>query len=103
MAIYNNLVPLHVDKETGRIVASHRSGIPLAGSSEGYVFEQLVASDTWLIEHNLNSGFFIHQVFDIDMNLIIPDNFRLVDLNTVELKFGAPQDGYAHIVFFTVA
>jgi hypothetical protein len=97
----SNLVPLHVDKETGKIVASDKAlgNIPIGGAY-GYYYLQTVASDTWTIVHNGGTMHTICQIYDTNNELVLSDTVRIVDINTIEVLFGAPQDGFAYIIMF---
>lgn len=97
----SNLVPLHIDKETGRIVASDKAlgNIPI-GAAYGYYHQQVIAADTWTIVHNGSTMHTICQIYDTNNELILSDKVRIVDINTIEVIFGTPQDGLAHIIMF---
>lgn len=102
-----NLVPLHVDKDTGELVATRNPGTGGGGGGggggvgEGFLFIQGLASPVWTIIHNAGTDLLLTQVYTVGGDLIIPDEITIVDINTVELTFGSPQAGRAHIVFFT--
>jgi len=102
-----NLVPLHIDKETGEIVATRNPGVgggtstaPGLQGAEGWLHIQSVASDTWTIPHNQGSDLVLVQVYTTAGELIIPDDVTIVDINTIEILFAAPDTGRAHIIFF---
>lgn len=100
---FTNLVPLQIDKETGKVVASHH-GVPFSlGGAIGYIHEQTTTELIWTITHNVGSIMLLPQVFDIDYNIIVPDNIKVIDINTVEVTFASPQDGFVHIIFFDLA
>ena len=94
----SNLVPLHVDKNTGKIVARRFSGT--TAYARGYFAEFLVAQDTWVIEHNEDTTRLIYQIYDEDYNMIIPNNVEIVDENTLVITWNSPQRGFVHIAFF---
>ena len=97
----SNLVPLHLDKETGRFVASNKaSGIVPIGGAFGYVHHQIVASSIWSIPHNGNTNHVICQIYDNSYNLLLSDELHIVDINNIQVTFGVPQDGFAHIIMF---
>lgn len=58
---------------------------------------------TWTISHNLNSFNCISQVYmlngDGSLQFVLPDSIKLVDANTVELKFSTPIAGKAILSF----
>lgn len=102
-----NLVPLHIDKETGAIVAT---GVPGAGGgggggelSPGFLYVRTVASTTWNILHNSASEQLICQVYDITGEFILPNSITIIDGNNVQITFAAPQAGKAHLLFFELA
>ena len=103
-----NLVPLHIDKDTGKLVAKPITttggggGGPPTGAS-GYIHEQPSASTTWTITHNQESTNLICQVYTLSGEMILPNSLTIVNINTVQITFAVPQDGSAHIVFFTTA
>ena len=101
----SNLVPLHVDKVTGKIVGKFTGGsIPSGGSFlYGYDHIQSIISDIWTINHNFSNSDILCQVYDTDNQLIFPDNIRVIDGNNIEIEFTSPQLGHAHIVFLRPA
>jgi len=56
-------------------------------------FYQNVPSDTWNIEHNMDSDIII-QVFDIDFEEIIPSDIDYVSSNLVSINFDIPVSGF---------
>lgn len=97
-----NLVPLHIDKDTGNIVASKRPAAVPPGLSAGYIFETLVPITTWTVSHNKASNQLICQIFDSSGEMIFPDTMTIIDINTIQVTFGAPQAGKAHVMFFNI-
>ena len=95
-----NLVPLYIDKDTGEIKAQG-GAISSAGGGQGYLYQQIVADNVWLIEHNAGTENLLTQIYNVDGIQVFPDSLTIVDINTVQIIFGAPQDGSAHLVFFT--
>lgn len=94
-----NLVPLHVDKDTGRIIARGGAG-GFGRLAEGFLYEQLIASDNWVIPHNKANDRVLIQVYD-DLGLFtLPDEIIIVDINNVQIVFNEPMTGTAHIFFF---
>lgn len=94
-----NLVPINLDKDTGRLVA--RGGGLGGPPASGFLFEQLVASDSWTVPHNKLNDRVIVQVYDDVGEFTIPDKIEIVDINTVEITFAEPMTGTAHLLFFT--
>ena len=93
-----NLVPLHIDKETGRIVA--RGGHGGGRFAIGFLFEQLIPSAVWTIPHNQSNDRVLVQVYETTGEFILPDEITIVDINTVQITFGTAMEGTAHLVFF---
>lgn len=96
-----NLIPLNLDKDTGKIVA--RGGVfggGVGSSSQGFLFEQIVPSDTWNIPHNTLNDRVLVQVYDEAGEFTIPNKIDIIDINNIQITFGAPQGGTAHIMFF---
>ena len=92
----SNLVPLHLDKNTGEWVAKDGS----TRSTASFLFTQSLAILSWTIEHNNSTDNFILQVYDTSGNLIIPNEVVVVDINTVRVDFLVAQAGKATIVLF---
>lgn len=65
-----------------------------------YIHEQdSIASETWNIKHNMNTGFIMRPVvFDLSGNEIEYNNFKIVDNNNVLLEFTYPVTGRAHFI-----
>jgi len=99
-----NLVPLQIDKDTGEIVAK---GIVVTGGSGsgsggglGYLYERVVATSTWSINHGLDSTQVLVQVYDETGEFTLPDTVNIIDSNNVEITFAAAMSGTAHLIFF---
>lgn len=78
----------------GNIVCSH-DGNTVTVKDTTFVFEQGVASDTWVIEHNLDKHPSI-TVVDSAEN-VVTGSYTYIDENTVELHFNAPFKGTAYL------
>ena len=96
-----NLVPLNLDKDTGRIIA--RGGFFGTNAAEGFLYEQIIPSAAWNIPHNGVNDQVLVQVYDEVGEFTIPQKIEIVDINNITITFGAPQGGTAHILFFTSA
>lgn len=96
-----NLIPLNLDKNTGKIVAH---GVPVVpptfDPAYGFIHLQAVASDTWTIIHDGGSDNIITQIFATSGEQIFPDEVVPLDVNTLQVSFGAPQDGKALLMLF---
>ena len=102
-----NLVPLHLDKDTGELVATRNPGTGTGGGggggtggAEGYLHIQNIATSAWSIVHNQATDLLLVQVYTTAGDMIIPDEVTLVDINTVEITFSTAITGRAHIIFF---
>ena len=98
-----NLVPLNIDKDTGRIVARFRPfgpgfGPPFGGT--GFLYEQFVPSDDWVVAHNQENDRVLVQIYDDTGEFTLPQGIFIIDINTIRITFGAPMEGTAHIFFF---
>lgn len=103
---YQNLIPLLLDKATGKYVAS-KAGFTgggneggSGGKTVGYRHEQLVADTIWTISHNKLSEFFVCQIFDADGEEVATEKTEVHDINTIIVTFASPQDGFANVIFF---
>lgn len=92
----SNLIPLHLDKNTGGIVAKDVE----SGYTAGFLYTQSTPSLTWTIKHNTNTNDFILQVYNESGNQVIPNEVVVVDINTVRVNFLVAQAGKATIVLF---
>lgn len=102
---YQNLIPILLDKSTGKYVAaSYNTGGGNGGGGDGsligYRHTQAVASEVWLVQHNKANINFICQVFDAQGVEITPEKTELHDINTITVTFAAPQDGFVNVIFF---
>lgn len=66
----------------------------------GYTHTQTVASDSWLVQHNLGTTDVIVQVEDdaTPRNLLIPQNVEFTDDNSTTITFPTPVAGEAIII-----
>lgn len=100
-----NLVPLHIDKDTGNLVAKpiNPGNTPASSAgNQGFLYSQFAPVTTWIVPHKGGNSNLICQVYDPTGLLIFPDGIRIIDINTIQITFGAPQSGKAHIMFFDV-
>lgn len=96
-----NLIPLNLDKDTGKIIARGGRGGGLGSDTAGgFLFEQLAPSDTWNVPHNQENDRVLVQIYDETGNFTIPDEIIIVDINNIQILFNAPMEGTAHILFF---
>ena len=103
---YQNLIPILLDKATGKYVASKAgftggsNGGGSGAKNVGYRHEQLVADTIWTISHNKLSEFFVCQIFDATGEEIATEKTEVHDINTIIVTFASPQDGFANVIFF---
>jgi len=50
-----------------------------------------VASDIYIVEHNLGTPFVDVQVYNIEKELLVPDVVRALDENRIEVRFVVPE------------
>ena len=93
-----NLTPLHLDKDTGNIVA--RGGSTSTNLADGYLYEQLVPATVWPIPHNRGTDQVLVQVYDEFGEFTIPNKIDILDINNIEVTLNAPMQGTVHILFF---
>jgi len=100
-----NLVPLYVDKENGRIVATNdgnQSPGTGSGNTFGYVHTQMMVSDQWVITHNKNTRALIYQIFNGAMEHVLPDYMVIDNENQITIYLESPMAGVAHLILFNV-
>lgn len=86
-----------VDTVTGSdLIRVTREDNTVILTSQTYVFVQAIASDTWIINHNLNKAPSIY-VVDSAGHMQIPDDIKVDDLNTITVKFIAGFSGTAYL------
>lgn len=100
---YQNLIPMLLDKVTGKYVAAHiytNTSGGGNGSSVGYRHNQGVEDTIWTVAHMKNSVNFICQVFDTNGDEIVAEKTTVHDINTIIVTFAAPQAGFVNVIFF---
>ena len=95
---------MHHDDLTGRDLSNQHPMSAITGLEEAlveisdktFVFEQAIASDTWVIEHTLNkhASFF---AVDSSGNVQIPDEIKYVSDNEIVVTFLAPFAGKGYL------
>jgi hypothetical protein len=99
-----NLVPLYVDKNSGKIVASNNGGVGggglPTGDAFGYVHVQTASSNQWIVIHDKNTRAVIYQVYTDMLEHVYPDEVIINDENTITINFAYPMTGIAHLVLF---
>lgn len=79
----------------GTIDVNYINGVAVI-TSKTYIYEQAIASDTWVINHNLHKQPSIH-VVDSANNMQIPDEVIVNDEDTITVKFIAAFAGKAYL------
>lgn len=82
---------------SGNIITIDGASVNVATVSGCFTHIQSTASDTWNINHNLESIPINYIVVDDTDFEIIPNNFEINDSDNVTITFVAPQSGKAHI------
>lgn len=95
---------ISVNASTGAVTITN-SLTPAPGftSAYGYVFTQVSPLTTWTIVHNANTLNVATQIFDNPTttgNNVLPDEITVLDVNTVQVSFGAAQAGKALLTVF---
>ena len=78
---------------TGYVVMSNGGGLYVTGSTSE--LNQTSAATTWSFTHNLNSKYVAFETYDSNDYVIIPAGIKVLDVNSAELYFAAPQTGRA--------
>jgi len=74
--------------------------VPLTNTLDTYTHVQTAASSTWTINHNLNTGTPIVQVYDsATQKLIIPSDVEVISNNQVVVTLGTAIAGRATIIY----
>lgn len=65
-----------------------------------YQHIQTIASDTWVIDHNLNNYPIVDVMVDNNgaLTKIIPKDVIVISMNTCQVKFSQPRTGQARLV-----
>jgi len=90
-------------QSTGELQKLDTDGLTWVKFTIGYnpfhTHTQAVPSNLWTITHNKNSRYFTHSVFDVAGNSVIPEELKIIDLNTVEVSFSTPIAGQLTLAF----
>lgn len=70
------------------------------GGTLGHTHTQAVPSDLWTINHSKSSDNLVYILMDETNHQILPNDFRIIDINTVEFAFASPQLGRVNIIFY---
>lgn len=89
----NKIVYICIEIATGTPV-----WIPLTRELNCYFHMQVNTATTWSINHNLQSGTPLVQVFDNTNKMIIPDQVEIIDQNNITVTFGQTISGRAVVM-----
>ena len=78
------------------LIDVERNGNSITITSKTFIYEQGLASDTWVIVHNLNKRPTVSAV-DTAGNLQIPDDVNYDNDNQITVKFIGAFAGYAYL------
>lgn len=81
------------------VVAGVPAWVPLTPANNTHVHDQSTASTSWTVTHNLNSVSPLVQVYDLDMNMLVPDEVFPIDNDSLTITFGVAQTGRAVVMF----
>lgn len=71
--------------------------LPMSQELSEYRHAQSPASNSWVIEHNLNTSTPVVQVY-VDGQIVTPDEIIIIDPNTINVTFLQPQLGTATLL-----
>jgi hypothetical protein len=77
------------------IIGGVPAWVPLTNFVDTYIHDQVQTNTTWTVVHNLNTTNPLIQVYDDDMQLLIPETVSPVDNNTMSVTFGTAISGRA--------
>lgn len=72
--------------------------IPLTNEIGTYIHYQNFQSNTWTINHKLNTGAPMVQIYEADNRMVIPQNITIKSNTQVVVEFGFPVTGRAVIL-----
>lgn len=80
--------------------ASSGGGGSSSGTVRGYEFTQLVTDRQWTVVHHLNSARVQTTIYDENQEVILPENIKIIDNNTLLISFLASVSGKAMVLAF---
>lgn len=97
-----NLVPVQLDKDSGRKVLKRPqlAAPPGFKCAFGFAFTQALPASVWTITHNGDSDELVITIFNELNEVILPNEITIVDMNTVQVDFVVSQAGFANLVVF---
>jgi len=95
------LIPAEIES-TSDSITTYLFGTPRSGSTHilrpEYEHIQSTPSDTWVVDHNLDSQYIIAQCYDTNRKKIFPNNVYVNDNDTCTITMSESIAGYAGIV-----
>ena len=96
MAMINRRLMLCID------VSADSSAIPfwfpLTQQLSMFKYQHKSASSSWLVEHNMNNGTPIVQVYDVTGEIIVPDSIRQISEDSLIIEFNSDTAGSAVLI-----
>lgn len=72
--------------------------LPLTSQLDAFIHEQETASDTWVIDHNLNCTTPVIQFYDENYQMVFPDSVTAITNNQSSVHFGVAFAGRAIVI-----
>ena len=72
---------------------------PLGAGAVTAVHEQTEPAESWVFNHGKNSRFFTYAAFDASGRIMVPDDVKIINVNTVELTWIVPVSGHVTLTF----
>jgi hypothetical protein len=66
-------------------------------STSSYLHAQASASNLWSVSHSLNYDYPNITVYDLDKNVIIPQEIQSTSTSSIRIIFPSPERGYAFL------
>jgi hypothetical protein len=67
-------------------------------SKSNALYIQSTEESTWTVTHNLGYRGVLLNVYNLDNEIIYPDNIQLTDKNSLTLSFNTPVSGYVSVL-----
>lgn len=80
------------------IVSGIAAWIPMTQEINAYIHTQGDATNTWVVNHNLNTGTPAVQVYNTSDQMVIPTDITTISANQLEIEFNAPVIGRAIVL-----
>lgn len=80
------------------IVAGVPAWVPLTNEINMYIHKVTTQSTTWVVTHNLNTTTPMVQLYNQDMQMVLPDLVTVLDNNTLQIDLVYPMIGRAVVM-----